>query len=362
MLLDLLLASSLILVLVKSSDYLVEAVARLAHYLNVKEFIIGITIIAIGTSLPELASSIMASMHGVGGIVIGNVIGANIINISLNLALSAIFVFIHVNRRTLFRDVLFLLMITALFFFLSIDGIITLLEGALLLSLSFVYILYLFHVRPRFLYAHRIVEYLGRLYGGKPTTPPAPLHLPNTKKQEIYRDFVGKGFDLETYRRIRSRISPLRQGFGQDVVIALLSLLGIYLSSKFLISVVIKIATELNISYDVIGASLIALGTSLPEVAVSFSSIRKGHISILLGNIIGSNIFNITLIVGLSSLITPLLISPLFVSFSLPLLLVVTAFLPLLALSGRRLQRIEGVLLLILYIFFIYTIFIFGTV
>jgi len=260
------LATSLF-VLVKAADYFTEYSEKLGKALNIPNFIIGITIIALGTSLPELASSAAAIAKGASEIVAANVIGSNVANV--------------------------------------LDLQITTIEAIVLLLGYFVYI------------AHTIFEY-------KPE---------NKTKQEK--------------KKISWKIP----------IFIIASCVFIYLGAEQTIDSLIYLSTLLGISESVISLTVVALGTSLPEVLVSVSAARRGSYDIALGNIIGSNMFNILLIPGILALFSTLSVSPETISTGV-IFLVISTLLFIVSLYDNRIKKGEGLMFLVLYLFFIYSLYI----
>jgi len=353
----------LLLVLVKSSDFFVEAVARIAEYLGVSKFLLGLTVIALGTSLPELGSSVMASFAGETELAVGNILGSNIANIGLILGLSAVIIQIKTNRQIFMRDGLIMFGITMVFVIFSIDGAISQLEGLVLITLTPMYLAYLFRFRPQFRkHVYKLTKYLALshrfnriIHFGVPEVSEKVVE--KELRKEPIDDFVGKGFDLEEYRRVRNRISIFRNKIMRDLVITLSSAIMIYMSARYMIPVAVYLAKSLGVTENVIGATLIAAGTSLPELSVSISSLRKGFGTMVLGNIIGSNIFNITLVGGLSAIIAPLNILPTTLTLSIPFLIIVTGLLFIFVRTDWTVRKYEGAGLFAIYLLFIYLLF-----
>lgn len=342
-------------VLIKSSDYFVEAVARIANYFGVSEFVIGLTVIAIGTSLPELGSSFMASLEGVSELAVGNIIGSNIANIGLILGLSTIIRSVKTGRKIFIRDALILLGVSCLFFIFSSDSSLDFFEGAILFSIVPLYILYLFEVgtaiRKKLYRMNVYFDSIRRIFGDAPELSEKISDKLLTKEQ--YDDFVGKGFDIEGYKKLSTRVSKFRKKILKDVVISLASGVLIYMSAKYMIPEAVALASGLGVTENIIGATLIAFGTSLPELSVSISSIRKGFSDMLLGNIMGSNLFNLALVGGLSAMANPLNALPVTRQVSLPLMLSMTGFLFIFIRTKWRVERYEGAILFSFYLLFI---------
>jgi len=333
--------------LLKGSDYLVESAAKIAKAFNISEFAIGLSLVAIGTSIPELATSIAAIIQNNTDIVIGNVVGSNIANIGIVLAVAAIFSQLAIDKSIFYREGTFLLVMSLLTFIFSIDKKISFVEGIILLFFFLIFIVNLFKEREE--KKARYEKYLGFFYSIK------HLFVLDTyiKLVSKSRDFfnhnhfnysINKG--LKTEEKIRA---------GQILVyslISILSIIAIAVGSHFLVVSAINIAAFFEISSTFIGLTMIAIGTSLPELTVTITSIKKHYGNILLGNIIGSNIANLLLILGISSLITPISTSNLELFYTMPFMLLMTIFLLIFIKSGEFIKRFQGIILLLSYIAF----------
>jgi cation:H+ antiporter len=354
---SLLLFGILLIILVKSSDYFVEAVARIAKYFGVSEFTIGLTVVAIGTSLPELTSSLMASLSGETELAMGNILGSNIANVGLILSLSAVVVALKTNKKMFLRDSMVLLGVSILFYLFCLDSVISLFEGSVLLLIVPLYLAYLFEFRPQVRAGlYNLKSYLTSSYKLNRT---GDLHkirelFDKSLKQKTYDDFVGKVLDLRTYEKIGTEADKLRRAPVGDIIILLTSGLILFLSAGYIIPLAVDIATMLMIPQNIIGVTLLAVGTSLPELIVAVSSIKKGFGNLLVGNIIGSNIFNITLVAGVSAIAMPLNVEQLVLSLTLPIMLLMTVLLSIFIRTGWRIKRIEGAGLFVLYLAFLY--------
>jgi len=275
----LILIISLVL-LVFSSGLFVKSSSKIAKQLGVSDLIIGLTLVAIGTSVPELFSGIFASISKQGSLTIGNVVGANVTNIAMIFGISLLMViYLKKNEDTL-RELKFLFLVYILFFIFCLDLKITLFEGMALL-LMFVY--YMFDVLRR---KKKPEEYLKK-------------HI---KIHEIKEE--------SHFNRIK------------NYFYFILSLLVLIFSAKYLVSSAVDIANFFNISKEGIGV-LIAIGTTFPELSVTIQAARKKFRGILVGDLIGSCIINILLIIGVASVISPIKFSSLILYFNIPVLFLV---------------------------------------
>ncbi len=286
-------------VLLYASDKFIEAAEKIGLSFGISPFIIGVTIVAFGTSLPELATSIAAVFSGSSEIVVGNVIGSNITNILLVLGLTAI-----VGKQIkLDFDVMDidmpLLICSAIFMFFALsDGDFTIFEALLFLACI-------------------------------------PIFLLNS--------FKGDKVD----KADRPFVKPV------EYLILLLGGIFIFLGAKYTIVALEVISEIAGISPELIALTGIALGTSLPEVIVSIAAARKGKHAIAVGNVLGSNLFNTYAVMSIPRLIGDLTIPASILDFSLPFMVAVTFIFAVICLS-KKISKWEGMMLVVLYIFFIY--------
>lgn len=295
-----------IALLVYAGDWVVESSKRVAEYFNVSKLIIGVTIVSMGTSLPELCVSLSAAMDGSANIAIGNVVGSNIANVCLILGITAIIITLPISRSVIRRDLMILLAATLLFAFSLIDGEINLLEGIFLLLLMALYMYLTFKSAKK----------------GQPEKQPEDQ-------------------------------PAVKHNIWISLILVIVSCAGLIAGSELLVYGAENIAKSLGVSDRVIAVTVVAIGTSLPELTTSIIAAVKKELDISVGNIIGSNIFNICMIIGLTSCVTPLEAEPTILSFDVwfllasILLLGITVF----PIKGKtEIIRFEGILLLLLYI------------
>ena len=260
----LLLALGLIILLV-GGKFLVDGASAIAVKLGMSSGLIGLTIVAFGTSAPELLVSVNAALKGNSDISIGNVVGSNIANIGLVLGLSGIFYPIMIKRSHLRFDYLVTVLVTILFFILGLNGLIGLWEGILLFSVFILFNFYLF----------------------------------KSSKGGIADD-----------KEVEAEIEQVK-GYSWLISISLFSagIIGLYFGSELLVENAVKISREFGVSERVIGVSIIAIGTSLPELITSIMAALSKRTDLALGNILGSNIMNILSIIGITAIIQPIGVS-----------------------------------------------------
>lgn len=290
-----------LVILVFSSDIFTENTSRLAKSFGVSHFFVGITIVGLGTSMPEIVVTDYASYTGISGIVLGNVIGSNIANIAFILGLAFFLRKTTISDNHIFKDCLVHILMMAF-------GIITILTGNRITGIEGVvlclaYILYL-------------------LYSLKSNTQ-----------------------HTEDITKIRFEVKA--------VFYAMASLVGVLLGSKLLVDSAVVIAGEMGISSAKIGLTVIALGTSIPELAVSLSAARRGFTMMMLGNIIGSNVTNLMLAMGTASIIREVVVDePALFRFNVGYMMLLSLIL-LMIVRKKEIPRLWGIPYLAMYAFFI---------
>ncbi len=285
-----------------ASDWFTDAAEEIGSAFGIPSFVIGLTIVAFGTSLPELATSIISVMHGNSEIVVGNVVGSNITNIALVLGLVLIYAkFIRLEYNLWHIDMTYLWGSAFFLWFVVYDRRITALETILLLAMLAIFLLYSLNS--------------------------------NAAKEE------------KEEKKKRDKIRPI--AIGKLIVGALL----VWLGADYTIYAIVEMSKVLGFAPEYIALSAVALGTSLPEVFVSISAIRKGNSGIAIGNVLGSNIFNTFAVMGFSSIFGPLKIPDNILHFYLPLMIVITVLFGIIA-NNKKLTKWEGYILLIFYIFY----------
>jgi len=297
-----------IALLVYAGDWVVESSTRVAEYFNVSKLIIGVTIVSMGTSLPELCVSLSAALDGSANISIGNVVGSNIANVCLILGITAIIITLPISRSVIRRDLMILLAATLLFAFALIDSEINLLEGIFLLLLMVLY---------------------------------------------MYLTFKSAKKDAQQSEPEEADAPKKKHNIWISLLLVIISCAGLIAGSELLVYGAENIARSLGVSDRVIAVTVVAIGTSLPELTTSIVAAIKKELDISVGNIIGSNIFNICMIIGLTSCVTPLEAEANILSFDVWFLLasLVLLGITIFPIKGRtEIVRIEGILLLLLYI------------
>lgn len=284
--------------LIKGADWFVDGSSGIATKFKIPQLVIGLTIVAMGTSAPEAAVSIAAALKGNADITIGNIVGSNILNILIILGISALITPLAVAKSTIKVEIPFMIVVTLLLLGMGYNGTISLLEGIILLLVFLVYLGYLF------------------------------LLAKNDKNK-----------DEENIKDV---------SIWKALIWTVVGLVLIVYGSNVTVDAATKIAQIVGLSERFIGLTIVALGTSLPELFTSVSAARKGNADIAIGNIVGSNIFNILFVIGISSVIVPV---PFANGFRFDTIIAVAAAVLLLlcSLKDKKLKRWSGILMLLSY-------------
>lgn len=291
--------------LVKGADWFVDGAAGIADKFGVPQLVIGLTIVAMGTSAPEAAVSINAAINENAGITIGNVVGSNILNVLLILGITSVIVNVAVTKSTIKYEIPFMIFVTILLLVLGYTGeVIGLAEGIILWIAFIIYLVYMFM-------------------------------MAKNNKTEADEESL----EMPTWRL---------------VIAGVIGLVLIVWGSDVTVDAATHIAQSMGMSERIIGLTIVAFGTSLPELFTSVSAAIKGKADIAIGNIVGSNIFNILFVVGITAIITPVTFDP---SFVIDTIVAALAGLILLlcVIKSKSMKRWAGIIMLIGYAaYFVY--------
>lgn len=299
--------------LVKGADLFVDGASGVATKFGIPQLVIGLTIVAMGTSAPEAAVSITAAFAGNADITIGNIVGSNILNILIILGISSLVYPLAVQKSTLIIDIPIVLFATLILYLLGFDGNISRVDGIIMLVVFIAYLAYLFGV------AKKEKSAIDREKAGEITV--------NSQSDEV----------------AAKDISLLKA-----ILFTLIGLVLIVGGSNFVVNSATAIAKALGLSQRFIGLTIVALGTSLPELFTSVTAAMKKNSDIAIGNIVGSNIFNILFIVGLSGVVIPVPFAQAF-RFDTIISGIAAAALLAFCLPKKKLSRFAGVIMLVCY-------------
>ena len=301
-----------LVLLIVGAEWLVRGASRLAARVGISPLVIGLTVVAFGTSSPEMAVSVQSSLAGQADIAVGNVVGSNIFNVLFILGISAVITPLIVQQQLIRLDVPIMIGVSLVTYFMSVDGVISRLEGVLLFA--------------------GIIAYT------------AFLIIQSRKESKAVQDEYAQEFAAKQ-----------ETGWKPWVINIGLVVLGLVLlvqGSNWLVDSAISIARWLGLSELIIGLTIVAAGTSMPEVATSITAAIKGERDIAVGNVVGSNIFNILAVLGLSGVVASngLPVSAAAEAFDIPVMLAVAILCLPIFFTGKLIARWEGWLFLLYYV------------
>jgi len=296
-------------ILIKGADFLIDGASSLAKKMSISEIAIGLTIVAFGTSAPELIVNVFASVGGHHEITFGNILGSNIFNILMVLGIAGIISTISVKRNTILKEIPFLLAATLLAFALAIwNSDLSLFDGVILLAFLVTFFIY-------------VIGFLK----AKP--------------------LLGSDIKERTYLT--------------TILLMIMGMVGLFFGGKFVVDNAVKIALYFGVSEKFIGLTIVALGTSLPELVTSIIAITKGRNDLAIGNVIGSNIYNILLVLGVSSLIAPIHYDvTLNIDFIFLCVITIMLFITMFIGKKHKLTKIEACFFVFLYLSYLAFLFI----
>ncbi len=303
-----------LVVLYYGAEWLVKAASSIAYHFGIRPMVIGLTVVALGTSMPEFVLNFFAVLVGEDALAIGNIIGSNIANIGLILGVSAVLMPLVVDNETLKKEYPLMVGTTLLFYALAADGKLTRTDGAILvLGLLALMIFLVIDARRH-----------ARINGGSNAT-------------RIADKKVASAVPLDgTLLNTRKRILYLVAG-----------MVGLTLGARLMVVSAVEIARVLNIHPVVIGLTIVAIGTSLPELAASVMCAMKKEVDMSVGNVLGSNMLNILFVVGVISLIRPIEVEPVSITQHFPVMIAFSVVIFPLAFFRHAISKVEGVFLLI---------------
>lgn len=293
------------------ADYLIRGAVAVANRLNISPLVVGLTVVALGTSLPELVVCVRAAMTGAAGIAVGNVVGSNIANILFILGVGALVFPVTANRAHFLRDSSILLGATAIFVGIALTGAFTFLPGLVMVALLFLFL---------------GVSYVkGKKHGA------ADLSL----------------IDIDEV----SEEKPVAAVLASVWILG--GLIAVAFGADLLVDGATTIARELGVTEEVIGLTMVAVGTSLPELATVVAAAARKHTDLVVGNVMGSNIFNILGVMGVTSMVADVPVTPQILSFDIWFMVATAVVLVPFMLTGNVISRREGAMCLVLYVAYI---------
>lgn len=306
--------------LIKGADYLVAGSSSIAKKYNVPDIVIGLTIVAFGTSMPELIVNLIASFNGTGDLAIGNILGSNIANILLILGISAMIHPLVVHKNTVWKElpfsllavVVLLILVSDTFLDTAINNVISKADGLVLLSFFAIFLYYTLEISKN-----------------------------NTSLESS---------SIEAESEDKIEVLPI----WKSTFFILLGLVGLFFGGQWIVDGAVQIASAFGLSQSLIGLTVVAIGTSLPELATSAMAALKGKTDIAIGNVVGSNIFNILWILGISGIVNPI---PFSNGSYLDLLVDICAttllFLALFVGKKHTLEKWQGGIFVVLYVLYV---------
>ena len=305
------------ILLIKGADFLVDGASSLARKFNISDIIIGLTIVSIGTSMPELFVSSTSTINGSSDMAIGNIIGSNLCNLLMILGISAIIKPVKFQKETRLIEIPTCLIITIIFaIFCNTSGTISRIEAIVLIFLFVLFIIYTIIMAKK-----------------------------------------GNSFDGNTVIEIQTDDKPL--SLKKSIILIVLGIVGLKVGGDFTVENATNLARMFSISEKIIGLTILAIGTSLPELVTSVTAAIKGNSDIAIGNIIGSNIFNILLIIGVSAIISPLTYNFTY-NIQIGILILATIILSIFPIipPKNEMSRFNGLIYLAIYIIYMIIIFV----
>lgn len=293
-------------VLYQGAEWLVKGSASIALHYGIRPLVVGITVVALGTSMPEFVINVFAALSGEDSLALGNIVGSNICNIALILGTSALVLPLAVSPGTLKKEYPIMMGVLFLFYIISLDGLISQLDGLLLVGGLVVFFIYL------------IID--ARRHSARQSANPSKSSAPSEKGKD-------------------------EPAFKWRVLIVIGGIIFLAAGARAMVYAAVNVAEVLEIDPVVVGLTVVAVGTSLPELAASVVSAIKQESDLSVGNVLGSNMLNVLFVVGLVALINPLSVDPTSLAVHFPIMIIFGLVLLPLAWTRFRITRMEGGLL-----------------
>jgi len=303
-----------LLILILGGDILVNGASKIALRLKLSPLVVGLTIVAFGTSAPELLISIQSALRDSPDIAMGNVIGSNIANLALVLGIITIITPIKVQKNSLILDWPVAFGSSVLLYLLVLNGYLGMVEGIVFVSMLIIYIVFV---------------------------------IRKSKKDQQALEIIEKEIKIN---------EPDRKHLWQEIAFLLVGCAGLYFGADWFVGGAQVMANTLGVSERVVGLTIVAIGTSLPELVTSVVASIKKETDLALGNLIGSNIFNVLSILGITSIIKRIDVSELLVSVDMIWMMAITLIIFPIMITQKEIERWEGVVLLVIYLIYTYIV------
>lgn len=303
-----------LIVLIVGGDYLVKGSSSIALRLHLSPLVVGLTIVAFGTSAPELLISIQSALKGSPDIAMGNVVGSNICNLALVLGLTAVINPVKVKTNSMKIDWPMTMGSSLLLYLIVREGRIVAYEGILFIVIL---LLYLFFIIRQ---SRKNIKATNKILNKD--------EIPDTPAKQIWK----------------------------DIVFILIGCVGLYFGSEWFVNSAKDLALNLGVEERVVGLTIVALGTSLPELSTAAVASYKGHTDLAIGNLMGSNIFNILSILGITSIIHEIPVHIDILNKDIIWMLLVTLIILPLMITRREVGRVDGFILMAIYVIYVYTV------
>lgn len=329
-----------LVLLIKGSDIFVDAGTHIGRIFKMSEVLIGLTIVCVGTGLPELILSINGSINGNSNLVIGNIVGSNIFNMCIILGLICILNPLKLLRQTVRKDMYMSLLASIALFVLLLDNVNSHLvinqlsrPDAIILLLFFaVFIYYTFYEIAGYLREKREKKYLEQ----------------KEKKMSKSKTKI-----VEEKNEVRTYTDKDMKKLFKNILIGIIGISMVHIGANLTLDGAVEIARYFNVSETFISIVIIAVGTSLPELSTSYSALKKNRINIAVGNLVGSNMFNTLLVLGTSALINPIAIEGTYLLVDCAVFIIVCLIMILFTKKKLEISRMEGFTLISVYILYI---------
>jgi cation:H+ antiporter len=310
-----------LVVLISGGEFLVRGASNIALRLKITPLVVGLTIVAFGTSAPELLISVKSVLSGIDDLAMGNVVGSNICNLGLVLGFTAVVSDIYIERNTLRFD----------------------------WPMTFIASIILFFIGSDYLFNDRIISFWEGLFFFSMLIAFTSFSIIKSRRDTKAKEALMEEHELvEPEQSLRSTLI--------DFLMVAIGCFGLFYGAEWFVEGAEKIALRLGVSERVIGITLVALGTSLPELVTSAIAAYKKQTDLAMGNLLGSNIFNILSILGITSMVKSIKVDPVIVEYDMIWMLGITVLVLPLAIWRKKLGRIEGIILLTFYVVYTYSV------